>query len=195
MKQDVERQTEELYKKYSVTHDIIKKFSYYLSGLKNTEKNIEILNYAVENKVENIIVSEISRISRKVIDVLQFVEKCNKHKINVIIDNYKMHTLNSDKTENSMVQTMLHIGASFAQMELRLTQQRLNSGRKRYIEKGGVLGRKKGSKEKKADFLVKHKDVSKLLNQNLSIRHIMKITEKSSGTVQKVKKLLSNNLA
>ena len=35
-----------------------------------------------------------------------------------------------------------------------------------------------------------HKDVVKLLRQGFSVRKTMKLTDKSSGTVQKMKKLI-----
>jgi DNA invertase Pin-like site-specific DNA recombinase len=89
-----------------------------------------------------------------------------------------------------MTKTMLTIGATFAEMELQTTMQRMNSGRKKYIKEGGKLGRKTGSKESNREFLAKHKDVVKQLNQGQSIRNTMKLTEKSSNTVQKVKKLI-----
>ena len=36
----------------------------------------------IENKIENILVSEISRIGRKVVSVLQFIEQCSEYKNN-----------------------------------------------------------------------------------------------------------------
>jgi len=36
-----------------------------------------------------------------------------------------------------------------------------------------------------------HKDIVKLLKQGYSVRKVMKLTDKSSGTIQKVKKLVS----
>ncbi len=40
-------------------------------------------------------------------------------------------------------------------------------------------------------LLEEHHDVVKLLRKGLSIRNIMKITDKSSGTVQKVKSIIT----
>lgn len=190
-KQDVSRQTEELNAKFNSLYKIEKSFSYYQSGTNNQDMNSEILAYVISNKIENIIVSEISRISRKVIDVLQFIEKCNNEKINVIIENYNLHSLNSDKTINTMVQMMLSIGASFAQMELEQTKSRLNSGRLKFINDGGKLGRKIGYRKSNEELLEENKDIVKFIKQDQSIRNIMKLTGKSSGTVQKVKKVIT----
>lgn len=189
-KQDVQRQVRELKDKYSHAFKIVDVIEYYQSGTKNKEINHSILSGVKENQIQNIIVTEISRIGRRVIEVLNFIEDCNQNKINVVISNYNMHSLTDQKEPNSMVQTMLQIAATFSNMELQLIKERLNSGRKHYIEKGGVIGRKSGSKESEKMFLEKHKDVQKYLKQDLSIRMIAKLTSKSNGTIQKVKRTL-----
>ena len=190
-RQDVTRQTADLTKKYSATYQIVKSFEYYKSGRKNDSELSEILAYALENGIQHVLFTEVSRIARRVIEILIFVENCTKGKINVIIDNYNMHSLNADKTENMMTKTMLQIGASFSEMELRHTQARLNSGRAKYIASGGILGRKLNSKQPKEKTLERHKDVVKYLKQGQSIRTIMKLTDKSSGTIQKIKQILA----
>ncbi len=189
-RQDVTRQTFDLQKKYEHTYDIVKILEYYKSGEKNDMEINDILMYASENNIQDILFSEISRIARRVIEILIFIETCTKKKINVIIDNYNMHSLNADKTENLMTKTMLQIGAAFAEMELRQTKHRLDSGRAKYIAAGGRLGRKPDSKLTKDEFLQKHKDIVKHIKQGQSIRIIMRLTNKSSGTVQKVKQLI-----
>lgn len=191
-KQDVSRQSEELMSNYSGTHQIIKEFSYYKSGTKNDEVNNEILDYAIANGVKHIIASEISRISRKISSFALFLEKCNANGINIIIDNYKLHTLLENGEVNGMVQTMLSIASTFASAELRLIKSRLDSGRKKYIKDGGKLGRTKGSTKDAKQLLIEHSDIVKFVKQNQSIRNIMTLTGKSSGTVQKVKKIVLN---
>lgn len=190
-RQNVNRQTQELEAKFGNQYKIVKTFAYYQSGTKNEDNNSEMLSFAIANGIENIIVSEISRISRKVVNVLQFIEKCNTEKINVVIENYNLHTLNNDKTINTMVQMMLSIGASFSQAELVQTKIRLNSGRDKYIRDGGVLGRKIGSEKDSKKLLTEHADIVKFIKQGQSVRNTMKLTGKSSGTIQKIKKLVA----
>lgn len=190
-KQDVTRQTEELTAKYRDQFEIVKTFAYYQSGTKNDEMNKEMLEYAIKNKIENILVTEISRIGRKVISVLQFIEQCSENKINVIIDNYNLNSLNKDKTVNITTQLILNISSSISCIELQETKRRLDSGRNKYINSGGVLGRKVGYRKSNDELLEENKDVVKFIRQNQSIRNIMKLTGKSSGTVQKVKKLVA----
>lgn len=191
-RQDVTRQSEELTNNYGTQFNIVKEFTYYKSGTKNDNVNAEILEFAIANGVKHIIALEISRISRKISSFALFLEKCNEHKINIIIDNFKLHTLLPTGEINAMVQTMLSIASTFANMELSLIKERLNSGRKKYIKDGGVLGRKVGSIKDPKKLLSQHADIVKYLKQGQSIRNTMKLTEKSSGTVQKIKKLVLN---
>lgn len=189
-RQDVTRQSQELISNYGNQYDIVKEFTYYKSGTKNDEVNAEILDYAINNGVSHIIALEISRISRKISSFALFLEKCNEHKINIIIDNFKLHTLLPSGEINGMVQTMLSIASTFASLELSMIKERLNSGREKFIRDGGILGRKIGSEKNPKKFLAENVDIAKYLRQNQSVRNTMKLTGKSSGTVQKVKKLL-----
>lgn len=190
-KQDVSRQSKELRKIYGSQYEIIKEFTYYKSGTTNDEVNQEILEFVINNNIKHIIALEISRISRKISSFAIFLEKCNYHKINLIIDNYKLHTLLPNGDENNMVQTMLSVASSFAKMELNLIKERLSSGRNKFIDEGGKLGRKVGYRKSNEAFIDENKDVIKFLKQEQSIRNIMKLTGKSSGTIQKVKRLVA----
>jgi len=189
-RQDVTRQSQELIFNYGNQFNIVKEFTYYKSGTKNDEVNAEILDFAVTNHVKHIITLEISRISRKISSFALFLEKCNEHKINIIIDNFKLHTLLPNGDTNSMVQTMLSIASTFASMELSLIKERLNSGRAKYIKDGGKLGRSNGSTKDSKKLLAEHADIVKFIRQKQSVRNVMKLTGKSSGTVQKIRNLV-----
>lgn len=193
-KQDVSRQSQSLTSTYGNQFDIVKEFTYYKSGTKNDEVNAEILDYAIQNGVKHIIALEISRISRKISSFALFLERCNDNNINIIIDNFKLHTLLPNGEKNAMVQTMLSIASTFANMELSLIQERLNSGRAKYIRDGGKLGRKEGSVKDDKKLVTEHSDIVKYLRQGQSVRNTMKLTDKSSGTVQKIKKIIQLEL-
>lgn len=190
-KQDVQRQSQQLILNYGHQYEIVKEFTYYKSGTKNDEINAEILEFAIENNVKHIISIEISRISRRISSFALFLEKCNENKINIIIDNFKLHTLLPSGEINGMVQTMLSIASTFASLELSMIKERLNSGREKYIRDGGTLGRKSGSTKDNAKLLSEHADIVKFLKQGQSVRNTMKLTGKSNGTIQKVRKLVA----
>ncbi len=189
-KQDVSRQSEQLTASYGHQFQIVKEFTYYKSGTKNDEVNAEILDFAIKHGVKHIIALEISRISRKISSFALFLERCNENGINIIIDNFKLHTLLPNGDKNEMVQTMLSIAQTFCMMELSLIQSRLNSGRDKYIRDGGRLGRKEGSVKDNSQLLKEHADIVKFLRQGQSVRNTMKLSGKASGTVQKIKQLM-----
>lgn len=193
-RQDVSRQTLELSAKYGNQFEIVKTFAYYQSGTKNNDKNNEMLEYAINNNIENILVTEVSRIGRRVVNVLQFIEQCSENKINVIIDNYNLNSLNKDKTVNTITQLILNISASISAIELQETKRRLDSGRAKFITSGGVLGRKVGSTKNNKKLLSEHSDIVRYIKQGQSVRNTMKLTDKSSGTVQKIKKIIETEL-
>ncbi len=190
-RQDVTRQSQELTSIYGNQYNIVKEFTYYKSGTKNDEVNAEILEYAIKNNVNHIIALEISRISRKISSFALFLEKCNENGINIIIDNFKLHTLLPSGEINGMVQTMLSIASTFASLELTMIKERLNSGREKYIRDGGKLGRKIGSEKDSKKLMTEHADIVKFIKQGQSVRNTMKLTGKSNGTIQKIRKLVA----
>lgn len=67
---------------------------------------------------------------------------------------------------------------------------KLQSGRKRYIEKGGKLGRKVGSVKTAEQMKTEYREVISLLRKGYSIRDVAKLSGKGVSTVQRVKQLL-----
>ena len=75
---------------------------------------------------------------------------------------------------------------------LETIDQRLIGGYIAARKNGIKVGRKKGIQIKSDEqFLKENKDVAKLLKQGYAVRKIMKLENKSSGTVQKVKKMIN----
>ena len=85
---------------------------------------------------------------------------------------------------------MIQILTSVSEMEKTTTRLRIKSGYDNYRKNGGKVGRKDGFRKDETKLLVEHKDVVKLLKQGLSVRKVMKLSGKSSGTVQKMKKAI-----
>jgi DNA invertase Pin-like site-specific DNA recombinase len=88
---------------------------------------------------------------------------------------------------------MIQILTSISEMERTTIRQRIKSGYDNFRKKGGKVGRKEGFKKDDDILLSEYKDVVKLLKQGFSVRKVMKLTDRSSGLVQKVKKLLETN--
>jgi hypothetical protein len=74
----------------------------------------------------------------------------------------------------------------------RLFLDAAKEGRKKFVENGGKLGRKTGSIKDNDKMFLEHDDIVKSILIGNSIRKTMALTNKSSGTVQKVKKIMEN---
>jgi len=193
--QDFTRQTDEL-NDYSqrMKWDVIGVFEEKVSGGKKNEerpKLMEMISFVKENQVDKVLCWELSRLGRNTLEVLQTINLLNEHCISLFIKNHNIETLNEKCQVNPMSQFMIQILTSVSEMERTTIRQRIKSGYDNYRKNGGKVGRKEGYRKDLDQVLNDHKDVVKLLKQGYSVRKTMKLTDKSSGTVQKVKKLVS----
>ncbi len=192
--QDYKRQTEEL-KDYSkkMGWEVLKSFEEKISGGKENEdrpKLMEMIDYVKKNQVDKVLCWEMSRIGRNTIEVLKTIKLLNDHCISLYIKNYNIETLNDKCEVNPLSQFMIQILTSVSEMEKTTIRQRVKSGYDNFIKNGGKVGRKEGFRKDEETILNENKDVVKLLKGEYSVRKIMKLTDKSSGTIMKVKKIL-----
>ena len=95
-----------------------------------------------------------------------------------------------EKNPSLFVRIMTSTLSTCAQLERDNISFRLQSGRKRYIEKGGELGRKVGSVKTAEQMKAEYREVISLLRKGYSIRDVVMLSGKSVSTVQRVKRLL-----
>ena len=195
--QDYQRQTDELLEYADkMGYSVEKVFEEKISGAKKNEERKELMammTFIKSNQIEKVLTWELSRIGRNAVQVLQVIEMLNEAKISLYIKNYNLETLNQNGTINPLSQFMVQILNSVNEMERFAIVQRLQSGYRQHIALNRTVGRKPGIQIKsETDFLKENKEAIKLLKQGFSIRKVMKLTDRSSGTVQKVKKLIIN---
>ena len=195
--QDYQRQTDELLEYADkMGYSVEKVFEEKISGAKKNEERKELMammSFIKSNRIEKVLTWELSRIGRNAVQVLQVIEMLNEAEISLYIKNYNLETLNSNGTINPLSQFMVQILNSVNEMERQTIVMRLRSGYSAARSKGIRVGRKTGVQVKSDDqFLKENKEVAKLLKQGFSVRKVMKLTDRSSGTVQKVKKLITN---
>ena len=194
--QDYKRQTDELME-YSnkMGYKVVKTFEEKISGGKNNEdrpKLMEMIGFIKSNQIDKVLCWELSHIGRNTIEVLKTIKLLNDNCISLYIKNYNIETLNDKCEVNTLSQFMIQILTSVSEMEKSTIRQRVKSGYDNFIKNGGKVGRKEGFKKDDELLLTEHKDVVKLLKQGYTVRKVMKLSDKSSGTVQKIKKLLAN---
>lgn len=193
--QDYTRQTEELLEfSKNMNYEVVSIFEEKISGGKKNEERpelIKMINFIKSNKIDKVLCWELSRIGRNTIEVLKTIQLLNENCISLYIKNHNIETLNDKCEINPMSQFLIQILTSVSEMEKTQIRQRIKSGYESYRKNGGKVGRKEGFKKDNETLLTEHKDVVKLLKQGYSVRKTMKLTDKSSGTIQKIKKIIS----
>lgn len=196
-RQDTQRQTSELieYAK-RMGYSVIEIYEEKVSGFKKNEQRpvfSKMLEDIATNKIDKVLVWELSRIGRSVLQSLQNIQTLHDMKVGIYIKNFNLETLNEDKSPNSLSMFMVQILFAVANMESQMTLSRLQSGYFNHIKKNGnkSVGRKKGNVDTDETILERHMDIVRLLKRKMSIRNISAITNKSTNTILKIKKLVS----
>jgi DNA invertase Pin-like site-specific DNA recombinase len=194
--QDNTRQTDELLEYASkMGYSVERIFEEKISGAKKNEERKELMammDYIKKHKISKILTWELSRIGRSAVQVLQTIELLNQVKVSLFIKNYNLETLNPDGTVNPLSQFMVQILNSVNEMERQTIVQRLKSGYDAARKNGLKVGRKTGVQIKsETDFLKENKKAITLIKQGYSVRKVMELAKRSSGTVQKLKKMLN----
>jgi len=189
--QDYQRQTDELLEYASkMGYKVEQIFEEKISGAKKNEerkKLMAMMEYIKNNQIAKVLTWELSRIGRNAVQVVQTIQLLNEAKVSLYIKNYDLETLNPDGSVNPLSQFMVQILNSVNEMERLAIVQRLKSGYIAARKNGLKVGRKPGVQVKSDEqFLHENKEVAKLLKQGYSVRKVMKLTDRSSGTVQKV---------
>lgn len=190
-RQNTERQIIDL-KKYAdyKEMEIYKIFEEKISGAKkNTERPVfvEAVNFCKTNKIDILLVSELSRLGRNAFEVLETVKLLVDEGINLYMQKEQFTLLDNEGKPSIFAPVMIATLSTCAQLERENIKFRLNSGRQLYIEKGGKLGRKEGSIKSKEQKAEEYKQVIKELKRGTSVRKTAKLCDVSVSTVQRVK--------
>ncbi len=191
-RQNTERQVIDL-KAYADRSNLklVNVFEEHISGAKkNTERPVlmDCIDYCKENHVGTLLVSELSRLGRNTFEVLATVRDLVECRINVYFQREQMHLLDTNGKPSMFTPILIATLGTCAEMERENIQYRLNSGRRVYIEKGGKLGRRKGSTKSREQKEEEYKDVLVYLNKGYKIADIAKLTSTSTSTVQRLKR-------
>ena len=177
---------------------ICKTFEEHISGAKkNHERPVlqECLTFCIEEKVDVLLLSELSRLGRNVDEVLANIRFAKENHLNIYFQKEGISIYGSDGKENAYLTIMIAVLGTAAQMERENIHYRLQSGRKVYVAKNrketgkSGLGRREGYKKPTADYENEYKDVLKMLRKGYPIRTISSLTGRSLATIQKVKNM------
>ena len=119
-----------------------------------------------------LICTELSRLGRNMLEILNLIEKFNTHQIKLIFTNQPELSTNQNE---SLSKLLLAIYGYFAQTEREIISERTKQGLSAARASGKVLGRPKGAKNKER-VLDPYKDqIKKYLEMSLSQTNILKI--------------------
>ena len=103
-------------------------------------------NNCKANRIGILLGSELSRLGRNAFEVLASVNELIDCGINLYIQKEQLTLLDEEGHPSLFAPIMIATLSTCAQLERDNISFRLQSGRKRYIEKGGKLGRKKNGR-------------------------------------------------
>lgn len=178
-------------------YELVKTFEEHISGAKkNKERAVlnECLEYCVNNNVDVLLISELSRLGRNVDEVLANVRFCKEHHLNIYFQKENIFIFDKDGKENPFLTIMIAVLGTCAQLERENIKFRLDSGRKQYVDKHlketgkSGLGRKVGYRKTKEHKQQQYKEVLKLLKAGYPIRKVVVLTQVSESTVMRLKK-------
>ena len=179
---------------------ICKTYEEHISGAKrNTERAVlsECIEYAISNRVDVVLFSELSRCGRAVWEVLDTIRTLKDNGINAYFQKEGLSLFSEDGTENVYLAVMLSVLCVCSQIERETIYYRLQSGRKVYVDKNlattgkSGLGRKVGYRKSLETKKEQYKETLKLLRAGYPIRKVAKLTEVSESTVKRLKKEFS----
>ena len=192
-RQNYERQINDLTQlASSLNYQIEAVFAEKVSGAKKNSERKELMNmieYVKNNHIDKVLCTELSRIGRDPLQILQSLEILNQNKISLYIQNFNIETLTDSGEINPMSQFLITILAEVARMERRAIETRLQSGFKNFRAAGGVVGRKIGFRKSNEVMKEQYCEEIKMLRRGYSFRHISKISDINKNTLTKLKKL------
>ena len=171
-------------------------FEEHISGAKrNADRPIltECLDYCRDNGTDILLVSELSRLGRNVDEVLSSIRWAKDNRLNIFLQKEGLHIYGPDGKENPYLTIMIAVLGTAAQLERENISFRLQSGRRRYVERNMALTGKSGlgregyrkPKEQKAE---EYKETLKLLRKGYPYRKVARLCGVSESTVKRLKK-------
>lgn len=172
-------------------------FEEHISGAKkNIERPVlnECMSFCVENNIEILLLSELSRLGRNVDEVLANIRFAKEQHLNIYLQKEGISIYDKEGKENPFLTIMVAVLGTAASLERENIYYRLRSGRAQYVRKNieetgrSGLGRKVGYRKSQEKKMEEYKEDIKLLRQGYPYRKIAKITGHSESSIKRIKK-------
>ena len=174
-----------------------KVFANKISGaVKNEEREeiVELIEYVKSNDICRVVCLEISRVGRNTLEALKIIQTLNENGVSLYVKNYNLETLDSDGKVNPVASLICTILLEVASMERLTIKERMESGRKQYIERcrrdGIKMGRPSTYRKSDDEYRKQYQRELSLIRKGLSLANISAITGTSINTIRKIKSVL-----
>ena len=170
-------------------------FAEKISGAKKNVERVELMKmveFVEANNIDKVLVTELSRLGRNTLQVLEVIELLNGKGISLYIQNYGIETLTKDGEINPMSQFLITILSEVSRLERKTIRERVSSGYTNYRNQGGKVGRKEGYRKTDEQMKEQYTKEIQLLRKGLSLRNIRTITSTSINTLRKLKTMIAS---
>jgi DNA invertase Pin-like site-specific DNA recombinase len=197
-KQEYQRQITELTEHcLKMDWEVVRIFANKVSGAKSNEDRTEIqelIEFVKTNQIQRVVCLEISRMGRNTLEALKVIQLLNEHKVSLYVKNYNLETLDSEGKVNPVASLICTILLEIAQMERLTIKERMESGRRQYIEKcrreGIKMGRPSTYRKSDDEYRKQYQREISLIRKGLSLANISAITGTSINTIRKIKEVV-----
>tara|TARA_R110000744_G_scaffold7342_3_gene25318 strand:+ start:8677 stop:9279 length:603 start_codon:yes stop_codon:yes gene_type:complete len=166
--------------------EVVTSFSDKISGSKgfaDREGGSRLMEFVESTEgITDIVISEISRISRNVEDTKRVIRILSEKGINLHISNISMDTLDANGNTNPLVALVTAVLGGVAEYERELLRERTRSGVAHARAQGKQIGRVQSAAGKKAEELI--------LN-GTSVKKVVELTGMDKSQVYRIKRNLN----
>ena len=153
-----------------------------------------MIEFVKNNQIRRVVCLEISRIGRNTLEALKIIQVLNENGVSLYVKNYNLETLDSNGKVNPIASLICTILLEVASMERLTIKERMESGRKQYIEKcrqeGIKMGRPVTYRKSNDTYKQQYQREISLIRKGLSLANISAITGTSINTIRKIKEVL-----
>jgi DNA invertase Pin-like site-specific DNA recombinase len=143
-----------------------------ISSKKNQKDRLLDEVFSKLKEGDTFIATELSRLGRNMLEILNLIEKFNQAKIKIIFINQPELSTNKNEALSSL---LLAIYGYFAQTEREIISERTKQGLKAARANGKILGRPKGSKNKHRVLDPYINEIKSYIDMGVSQTSILKI--------------------
>lgn len=169
-------------------------FANKVSGAKRIEEREEILSlveYVREHRIKRVVCLEISRVGRNTLEALKVIQYLTENGVSLFVKNYNLETLDANGKPNPITSLICTILLEIASMERLTIRERMESGRKQYIDRcrkeGIKMGRPSTYRKSIETYKEQYPKEIGLIRKGLSLKNISAITGTSINTIRKIR--------